>query len=186
MGLDMYLNKKTYVQNWSHHKNSDKHTVTVKKAGKIRNDIKPERVTNVTEQVAYWRKFNALHGWFVNELNEGVDDCSPIHVTRENFIELLSILKNVQNVINNSKKVTKVLTDWNNENYDYNVYECGDKINELLPPRQGFFFGGYEIDDYYKQEVDRTIVIIEEVLKEIEEGDIHGIHSSDYYYEASW
>jgi len=56
----------------------------------------------------------------------------------------------------------------------------------VLPPTQGFFFGGYEVDDYYKQEVDRTIMVIEETLKEIEEAEKLGIYSSDYYYEASW
>jgi len=186
MGLDMYLNKKTYVQNWSHHKKSDNHNVTVKRGGKLREDIKPDRVTYVTEQVSYWRKFNALHGWFVNELNDGFDNCAPIHVSKENFIELLELLKGVQNVINNSKKKTKILKDWNGEEYEHNVYLCEEEVKEVLPPTQGFFFGGYEVDDYYKQEVDRTIMVIEETLKEIEEAEKLGIYSSDYYYEASW
>jgi len=78
------------------------------------------------------------------------------------------------------------LKDWNGEEYEHNVYLCEEEVKEVLPPTQGFFFGGYEVDDYYKQEVDRTIMVIEETLKEIEEAEKLGIYSSDYYYEASW
>lgn len=68
MGLDMYLSKKTYVKNWSH--NDVQHNVVVEKNGVRRTDIKPERVSYVVEEIAYWRKFNALHNHIV-ETHEG-------------------------------------------------------------------------------------------------------------------
>jgi hypothetical protein len=37
MGLDMYLNKRSYVQQWDH--NEKNHTVTVRFDGKVRKDI---------------------------------------------------------------------------------------------------------------------------------------------------
>ena len=78
MGLDMYLYKKSYVQNWEHTPTENKHTISIKKGGKVRKDIKPERICYITEQIAYWRKFNALHGWFVNECASGVDECQDM------------------------------------------------------------------------------------------------------------
>ena len=34
-------------------------------------------------ELAYWRKANWFHGWFVDELANGEDDCEPIHLKKE-------------------------------------------------------------------------------------------------------
>jgi hypothetical protein len=175
MGLDMYLYKKTYVQNWEHHAPEQKHIVTVKKNGKTRKDIKPDRVTYVVEQVGYWRKFNALHSWFVQNCADGEDDCREVNVNDEQLVELLEVLKKVKSLLDKSKK-----------KYDHEVYECEDEVKELLSPRQGFFFGSYEIDEYYKSDVEETIVLLEELMKENEESKKHGIHTGEFSYQASW
>jgi hypothetical protein len=160
MGLDMYLYKKTYVQNWEHNPPEQQHQIEVKKNGVVRNDIKPNRICYITEQVAYWRKFNALHGWFINECAAGVDECQNINVEEDKMKELLETLKEVSS------------------NFD--------KAEELLPPVQGFFFGGDEIDEYYKEDVNSTIKIIEELLEEHEQSKEHGLYSGDFEYRASW
>jgi len=36
MGLDMYLYKKSYVKNWNHTPDEQKHSITVRIGGKIR------------------------------------------------------------------------------------------------------------------------------------------------------
>ena len=61
MGLDMYLYKKSYVKNWQHMKPESLHKITIKKGGKVRKDIKTDRITYIIEEVAYWRKANAIH-----------------------------------------------------------------------------------------------------------------------------
>ena len=156
----MYLYKKTYVQNWEHNPPEQQHQIEVKKNGVVRNDIKPNRICYITEQVAYWRKFNALHGWFINECAAGVDECQNINVEEDKMKELLETLKEVSS------------------NFD--------KAEELLPPVQGFFFGGDEIDEYYKEDVNSTIKIIEELLEEHEQSKEHGLYSGDFEYRASW
>ena len=45
------------------------------------------------------------------------------------------------------------------------------KAKELLPPKQGFFFGTYEIDESYWEDIVLTIRIISEVIYNHEEGD---------------
>jgi hypothetical protein len=160
MGLDMYLYKKTYVQNWEHNPPEQQHQIEVKKNGVVRNDIKPNRICYITEQVAYWRKFNALHGWFVNECGGGIDECQNIYVEEDKLVELLETLKKVSDNFTLAK--------------------------ELLPPVQGFFFGGDEIDEYYKEDVNSTIKIIEELLKENEQSKEYGLYSGDFEYRASW
>lgn len=156
----MYLYKRTYVQNWEHNPPEQQHQIEVKKNGVVRNDIKPNRICYITEQVAYWRKFNALHGWFVNECGGGIDECQNINVDEDKLVELLETLKKVSDNFTLAK--------------------------ELLPPVQGFFFGGDEIDEYYKEDVNSTIKIIEELLKEHEQSKEYGLYSGDFEYRASW
>ena len=183
----MYLYKKTYVKNWEHNGAESQHTITVKLGGEVRKDIKPERIAYITEEVAYWRKFNALHGWFVNECGDGEDKCQEIYVDRGKMGELLNILNQVQNLLNNSKLSVKELRDWNGKDYEVEVYECEDEVKELFCPTEGFFFGSTEVDKYFKQDVEETIETIDGLLKETENEDaVKGLYSGDFYYRASW
>jgi hypothetical protein len=180
MGLDMYLSKKTYVQNWEHQTPEFRHTITVKRGGKKRTDIKPERISEITEQLCQWRKFNALHNWFVQNCGEGIDDCKEVYVDRKSLEELLVVLQKVKSALDKSKKKkVPVHTGWANgkETYEESeVYDC-NKVEELLPTASGFFFGGTEYDEWYYNDVSRTIVLFEELLKE---------EGGDFYYQASW
>ena len=182
MGLDMYLSKKTYVKNWEHQSPEHQHQITVLKGGEPRKDIKPERINYIVEEVAYWRKFNALHAWFVGECADGVDDCREVYVGTEKLNQLLNILKEVKEKLDTGKLVKKTEKGWNNEEYEVEVYDNADEIEELLSPQSGFFFGSTNIDEYYKQDVEDTIKVFETLLKEDEETGSHG----DYYYRASW
>lgn len=159
MGLDMYMSKKTYVKQWSHNKPEDQFEVDVKKGGEPFNKIKKERVSEVVEQVAYWRKFNALHNWFVNECADGEDNCQEIYIG-EKLPELLETLQKVKEV------------------YEGDTPNKEDVFEDLFPTASGFFFGDTDYGEYYIQEVNETIDLLTELLKEDENGD--------YYYQASW
>jgi hypothetical protein len=180
MGLDMYLYKKTYVQNWEHTPDERKHVITVKMGGKKRKDIKPERISEITESVGYWRKFNALHNWFVQKLADGVDDCKELYVDRNAMKELLETLEKVKSVLDNSpKKKIQVHTGWDNGKKTYEEGEAydTDEVEELLPTAEGFFFGGTDYDEWYYNNVSETIKTFKELLEE---------EGGDYYYQASW
>jgi len=79
MGLDMYLSKKTTVKNWDFQKN-EVYSITSKLNGKIIPHIKKGRVSEITEDVGYWRKDNHIHQWFVKNCQGGVDDCGLYEV----------------------------------------------------------------------------------------------------------
>ena len=123
MGLDMYLYKKTYVQNWEHNPPEQHHQIEIKRGGVLRKDIKPNRICYITEQVAYWRKFNALHGWFVENCGGGVDECQQIHVGEDNMKELLETLKKVKSL---TSKLVVLIID------EKNLSE--DDIKEVIEP----------------------------------------------------
>ena len=161
MGLDMYLSKRTYVKNWDHMSDSQKHNITVKQGDKIREDIKPERISYITEEVGYWRKFNALHNYIVQNCADGVDNCQEIEISKDEMKEILEVLIKVHNMKNT------LLESGNTE-----------KLNDLFPTSKGFFFGSTEYDEYYFQDVKDTIELFTELLKE---------EKTDYFtYQASW
>jgi hypothetical protein len=180
MGLDMYFYKKSYV--------SKEATIFVN--GVLSETIKPKQIIQlVVEEVGYWRKFNALHEWFVDNCGGGDDNCEPIDVDIEQMQELLDTLKQVQTILNNSEKITKVLKGWGDDEYTIEVYNCEDQVRKLFSPTEGFFFGSTEINTYYKEQVDYTVELIENLLKEAEETEesqrLYG-NDAGFYYLASW
>ena len=181
MGLDMYLSKKTYVKQWSHIEPEKQFEVNVNRGGEPFNKIKKERVSEVVEQVGYWRKFNALHNWFVNECGDGEDNCQEIYIN-DKLPELLETLHKVKEVYEKSpKKKVQVKSGWSNGEetfHEVEVPEDTDTLDDLFPTASGFFFGGTEYDEYYIEQVNETIEMIEGLLNEDENGD--------YYYQASW
>jgi len=59
-------------------------------------------------------------------------------------------------------------------------YACAD---EVMPPVAGFFFGSNEVDEFYIQDVERTIDILQNEIDDLdEESDIW----VRYIYLASW
>jgi hypothetical protein len=170
MGLDSYLYKESFIRNWDHTKPEDTHLVVVSKGGVIREDVKPERVSAVREQVGYWRKFSALHGWFVNKCGGGVDECQSIPVSVEDLKELLETLNNVKTILGD---------------FQLEFNQTMEKIKELFPPTPGFFFGSTDIDEYFIQKVNETIPVIEGIIKEDAENR-ENRNFPYYYYRASW
>jgi hypothetical protein len=182
MGLDMYLSKKTYVKNWDFQDKSEKHSVTIKKGGKVRTDIKPERVSYITEGVAQWRKANHIHQWFVSNCQNGEDNCGEYYVSNEQLQELVDACKKVKESLEKSgTKKVQVEVGWRGGEKmyeDIDVYTDTELAEELLPTQPGFFFGGTDYDKWYVHGLDETINQIEPLLQE--EGD------GDFYYQSSW
>lgn len=182
MGLDMHLYKKTYVQNWEHQTPEQRHTISVKLGDNVREDIKPDRIAYIVEQVAVWRKFNALHNWIVDNCAKGIDECQEIYIGQNDMQNLLNTLKEAKNVLDRaSMKKETIKIGMNNDGdifSDIDVYDCEDDIKDILPPVSGFFFGSTQIDEYYKNDVERTIEIIDNLLREDA--------AADFYYQASW
>ena len=160
MGLDMHLSKKTYVQNWDHHTPEERHEVIVKKGGKLVETIKAHRVKYIEEEVAYWRKANHIHKWFVDNVQGGEDNCNQYYVENSDLVNLLEVCKKVK--------------------------EDPSKAEELLPTTEGFFFGSTDYNEYYMKDIDYTIEILEEAISEYELEAANKRYNGDYFYSSSW
>lgn len=180
MGLDMYLHRKTYVGNkWR--KPEEQLKIVPAEKGK---EIKQERVSEVVEEVGYWRKANAIHNWFINNCNNGDDDnCKEILVSKDDLQNLLVLVNKVLEAselidakVHNGDRGTP--NGWEPIMEDGKVIKDPTVAMELLPTTSGFFFGSTDYDQYYIQDLLDTKKIIETVLAEDSDGDL--------YYEASW
>jgi hypothetical protein len=134
MGLDMYLTRKTYISRFP----DEKWDIQIKLNGKATH-IKPDRISYIEEEFGYWRKANAIHKWFVNNVQEGKDDCGSYYVSREKFEELKNLC---ERVLDNPKKAA-----------------------ELLSTERGFFFGGTDYDEHYMQDLKYTLELCQEILE---------------------
>lgn len=152
MGLDMYLHKKTYVGN-KYRKPEEKIQVIVpnkqEEAVFPIDSINNNRISNIEEEVACWRKSNQIHNWFVQNIQDGNDDCGDYYVSKESLKKLIDLCK-------------EVLAD-------------KSKAETLLPSSAGFFFGSTEYDEWYFKDLTKTIDMLEPLLEE--SGDFY-YHSS--------
>jgi hypothetical protein len=130
MGLDMYLSAEKY-----HYGALDEEPTDLTKAVNNVTDTKGYQVKSFKIWACDWRKANQIHAWFVDNVQNGEDDCGEYSVDTGQLSDLVDLCK-------------KVLAN-------------RELAEELLPTQAGFFFGGTEIDDYYFQDLEDTIKKLE-------------------------
>ena len=190
MGLNMYLSKKTYVKNWKHNPPEDKISITVKRGGKKHPTIDPSKITYIQEEVGYWRKANQIHNWFVQNVQDGIDECQEAYVDPEKLRELYQVCLSIRENCKLEKgKVQNGYTfnEAGEKEYEYadgEVMTNPEFAEEILPTGAGFFFGSTGYDQWYMQDINNTIEMLEEELKKIDE-PFKGCHA-EYYYRSSW
>ena len=139
----------------------------------------------IIEHVGYWRKANQIHHWFVENVQDGEDDCGDYEVSVEQLKYLLDICKLIKNkckLVNGKVKSGEHLEngEWVVDYEDGMVVDNPDIAAEYLPTQSGFFFGGTDYDELYMQDIDDTISIIEKVLEETD------FETQMVIYSSSW
>ena len=134
MGLDMYLETEVYISDYEPKDEALRAAIKATAVDGL-GDFRPK---NINYELAYWRKANAIHGWFVREVQRGKDECQKSYVT----VDKLQQLKDA---------CEKVLAN-------------PELAPELLPASQGFFFGSYEYDEYYLDVLRSTVAKLDRVL----------------------
>jgi hypothetical protein len=165
MGLDMYLHAKKYVEkiDWTKlDRDNDLGMDSPEVVNPLWNDIvNTSGMSDVATDIygvhvevtcAYWRKCNQIHAWFVKNVQGGNDNCGEYYVSHEKLKELLTTCQ--QALFN--------------------------KDPNLLPPQEGFFFGGTDIDEWYWREIKDTIKKLKRVLA------LPEMSKLSFYYTSSW
>jgi hypothetical protein len=130
MGLDMYLNGKRFL--W-HHEDAVAEEIKDRLP-----ELKQQRVKEIVIEAGYWRKANAIHKWFVDNVQNGTDDCGGYRVDREDLTKLRDLCQQ--------------------------VLDFRHLATDKLPPAKGFFFGSNDINEWYFEDLKQTIEICNDAL----------------------
>lgn len=212
MGLDMYLNKYprykdataddfNMIENYLEWKESNKNCTFEEWCGgdesKVRTDLidfyKQKKYTRhfdwdydtIFTEIAYWRKANEIHNYFVEYVQHGVDDCGTYDVSKKQLEDLLYKCKEVERIAVLEK--SKVVNGYTFENgKEIPMYEDGEvianaeEVSAILPTQGGFFFGSTDYDKYYMEDIKYTIDILEKILEETD------FDTEAVCYHSSW
>lgn len=117
-------------------------------------------VVEVDLTCIYWRKANAVHAWFVEHCQDGVDECqkTPVHI--EQLAHLRSLCIDA-----------------------VRSYHDGDLAGaeKLMMPTSGFFFGSTDVDEWWARDLEHTVKEIERVVKLA-----LSTSGCEFAYQASW
>jgi len=154
----MYLTKKTYVGAEYKHRNVTGEVKIFVEGVEL--PIQFNRIAEISERVGYWRKANQIHNWFVQNVQDGVDNCGDYEVEYEHLTRLLNDCK-------------EVLKD-------------PEKASKKIPTRSGCFFGNTEYNEWYLDQLKATVEIITPLLKEAKEYDGKKYLPETIVYSSSW
>jgi hypothetical protein len=165
MGLDMYLSAKKHLSKIDYKVLHDNRELDYNAPEAVYPEFNQlmelTQLSNVATDMygatvevtcAYWRKANQIHNWFVTNVQGGEDNCGEYYVQPDKLIELLAICK----------------------------HSLETKDPSLLPPREGFFFGGTDIDEWYWNDLKSTISQLERILA------LPEFDNLSFSYNSSW
>jgi hypothetical protein len=172
MGLDMYLTANEYV---SRTRRKDDLYGNTPEENPLFYDLASRRKgwideagysgISISYPVGYWRKANAIHNWFVQNVQDNRDECQKSYVSPENLRELREACQAVLATKNNSL---------------VSVSEVAEEVG--LAPLAGFFFGGTDYDEYYYDDLEYTVKMIDR----LENSGVFDNAWTDIEYQSSW
>lgn len=137
------------------------------------------------DELAYWRKANQIHKWFVDNVQNGTDDCGEYLVSKEQIQKLLDTCKYladkiilIDDEINNGQRF--VNGKWEDIKVKGKKIVNKDLCEKTLPTESGFFFGSTEYDEYYYEDIMDTIKQLTEILND------DRLDEYDLIYMSSW
>ena len=116
--------------------------------------------------IAYWRKVNCIHNWFVENVQGGNDNCDRHYVSDEKIKELV---EGIDNIVSEPDPKTKLA-----------------KAEANLPNTTGCFFGSQEYDKYYFEDLKYTKERMQACLDWQNKMAGTGKCFDSFYYQSSW
>ena len=208
MGLDMYVNirnkntqsKLDAYKAWENKYSYEEwQRLTEEQRDEWRNS-EPEYDENMYgKELMYWRKANQIHNWFVQNCQNGVDDCEQYAITVADLMKLKELCEKILTMTENRKamRYTSFCAQKKEEvDVRFLTLEGVEYAIEHLPSRSGFFFGSTEYDDYYVLQLENTVEQINDTLDTlnceygfaINSDPVTGEYKGDYIieYTSSW
>lgn len=125
------------------------------------DDTTPWASYTIKLPLAYWRKANHIHGWFVKNVQGGKDNCEEYSVSRKQL-----------DLLNTAATATLA---------------APSRAKDYLPTTKGSFFGSYDYDNDYFTELQSTAAMTRSIL-DLPTGQ-YGSDFADFddiIYYSSW
>ena len=208
MGLDMYVNirhkntqsKLDAYKVWENKYSYEEfQRLTEEQKEEYRNS-EPEYDENMYgKELMYWRKANQIHNWFVQNCQNGVDDCEQYAITVNDLMKLKELCEKILTMTEKRKAMRYTsysATEKEEVDILYLTPEGVEYATEHLPSRSGFFFGSTEYDDWYVMGLENTVEQINDAIDclnceygfAINSDPVTGEYKGDYIieYTSSW
>ena len=212
MGLDMYVNirhkdtqsKLDAYEAWEQKYSYEEfQRLTEEQKEEYRNSEPEYDDEMYGKELMYWRKANQIHNWFVQNCQNGVDDCERYAITVADLKKLKELCEKILTMTNVKRELRPTYPNgWFEEPVHVMqdvrlLTEEGMKFaSEHLPSRSGFFFGSTEYDDDYVWDLENTVEQITDTLDTLNceygfalNSDlVTGEYKGDYIieYTSSW
>jgi len=134
----------------------------------------------VSFKVAYWRKANAIHSWFVRNVQDGKDECQRSYVSREQLTELIDACRRILETVVQGDPETREDAFVGSYQVFPNLTMDLKLAREILPTESGFFFGNTEYDEWYVTNLESTVSQLEAAMNDSNN------ELASFYYQASW
>lgn len=159
MGLDQYLTIRHKSTDAAIQQYNEYWNMTAEQREGLTEPVFPDVI-----ELAYWRKANQIHRWFVENVQNGVDDCGIYTVTRSDLERLLNACESVMSHV----QKTNIPSEDFAYGYGFTAYnyskDAVKKSKDTLPTINGFFFGNTSYNDYYFFKIENTIEQLREVF----------------------
>ena len=161
------------------------------------NAEEPDREWKVSRGIAIqWRKANAIHKWFVDNIQGGNDDCGTYEVSIEDLARLHDICVEV---LESTELVDAMVGRKLDEDGEWlpikrKVKRLADPTvaMELLPTRGGYCFGSQEYGQWYWDDLTLTVESLDRLMENLVPIGWRVAHKDErdwfvkFYYESSW
>lgn len=187
MGLDMYLEAELLLPGYEHNTRKEKATqAAVLRAAGLPKACDVATLVTLSVTVAYWRKANHIHYWFVQNVQDGRDECQKSYVSREKLRELLNLCRQVLSTVECVEGDVNTGRSYYPEGTIEQHTKRGQIVaqkgitEKLLPTAEGFFFGSTDYDEFYIDDTKTTVTMLESVLNNT------AFDKCEFSYQASW
>ena len=173
MGLDMYLTANEYVARTARDKSGllpdtpKQNELFIELSNRRKGWVDQAGFSgmSIAYPVGYWRKANAIHNWFVQNVQDGRDECQKSYVSSQNLRDLRQACQQVIAVKHRGDDII-----------GFTAEEVG------LAPKPGFFFGSLQYDEWYFEDLRYTV----ETINRLENKGVFDNAWTDIEYQSSW
>jgi hypothetical protein len=183
MGLDMYLegsfSKRAYIQptDQQYADMREGKEVTVEKSQALIDALEATGLQNAPIEhewnhltyvfpIITWRKANQIHKWFVDNVQEGDDNCQRHYVSESDLEELLEIINEILEIKDPIERKAKA-------------------FHTLPTDIEGCFFGSEDYGDWYFEQLEDTKKVLDKLFAYNATAEA-GHCFDNFYYQSSW